>query len=143
MYACVSTVLNSVGTNLEKWIYANCKTKIRVRTKHKNHTSSKGRMNRRAQRVRLQSRITPLLLAPFVCMTATAAIDQVQRTHFDTDSHIIRVDNCATTSISSHIEDTSLISSLNCVLTLVRIGEIHFLIAFSIFSILGFMYFML
>lgn len=105
MYACVSTVLNSVGTNLEKWIYANCKTKIRVRTKHKNHTSSKGRMNRRAQRVRLQSRITPLLLAPFVCMTATAAIDQVQRTHFDTDSHIIRVDNCATTSISSHIED--------------------------------------
>ena len=85
-YLCGIRFLNIIEAYIENWIYANCKTKIRVRTKNKNHTSSKGRMNRRAQRVKSQSKITPLLVAPFVCMTATAATDQVQRTHFDTDS---------------------------------------------------------
>ena len=56
------------------------------------------------QLICLRSNVKPLYYAPFLCMTAHMK-HPVKPSYFDTDSYIIRIDNCATTSISSHIED--------------------------------------
>ena len=97
-----------IGDNIEHCIYASCggqSSRRKAKHKHSKCTSNKGRINRRMQLRRVSSTTKMLYFAPFVCMTTSTTGDNVRRTHFDTDSHIIRVDNCATTSISSHIED--------------------------------------
>lgn len=107
IYVFVNMCLNHLGMMLQTWVYTHCKTKRRITRKMrcKTTTSNKGRMNRRLQSLRHKSKVKPLIFIPLVCMTNVMKQETIKRSHFDTDSYIIRVDNCATRSISPSIDD--------------------------------------
>ena len=107
IYVYINMSLDFMGIVIQNWIYRTCKTNRRKKTKMRRTTgtSNKGRMKRRLQRLGYKAKVKPLLFAPLICMTNVMHSDKIRRSHFDTDSHIIRIDNCASKSISPSIDD--------------------------------------
>ena len=107
IYVYINMSLDFMGIVIQNWIHRTCKTNRRKKTKMRRTTgtSNKGRMKRRLQRLGYKAKVKPLLFAPLICMTNVMHSDKIRRSHFDTDSHIIRIDNCASKSISPSIDD--------------------------------------
>lgn len=96
-----------LGEFLEDTIYKYCKTtgKRRNYKKRKTKPSTKRYIWQQRSRKNKRNLGRKLLLGSHLCMTSTSPHDDIRKIYFDTDSRIVRVDNCATRSISPYIED--------------------------------------